>query len=83
MRHFFDDIVAELPPPGREILTESYVAQLTTNRNDPMRVRLRENSVDRWSSRAPVRVYHSRDARTCRTKAPLSRSPGCGEAARR
>lgn len=61
MRHFFDDIVAELLPPGREILTESYVAHLTTNRNDPMRVRLRENAVDRWSPRAPVRVYHSRD----------------------
>ena len=61
MHHFFDDIVAELPPPARDILTESYVAQLTTDRDDPMRVRLRENAVDRWSPRAPVRVYHSRD----------------------
>jgi pimeloyl-ACP methyl ester carboxylesterase len=61
MHHFFDDVAAELPPPGRDILTESYVAQLTANRNDPMRVRLRENAVDRWSPRAPVRVYHSRD----------------------
>ena len=61
MRHFFDDVAAELPPPGRDILTESYVAQLTTSRDDPMRVRLRENAVDRWSPRAPVRVYHSRD----------------------
>ena len=61
MHHFFDDIVAELPPPARDILTEPYVAQLTTDRNDPMRVRLRENAVDRWNPRAPVRVYHSRD----------------------
>ena len=61
MHHFFDDIVAELPPPARDILTESYLAQLTTSRDDPMRVRLRENAVNRWSPRAPVRVYHSRD----------------------
>jgi acetyl esterase/lipase len=59
MQHFFDDIVAELPAPAREILTESYVAQLTANRYDPLRVRLRENAVDRWRPRAPVRVYHS------------------------
>ena len=61
MRHFFDDIVAALPPPGLEILTPSYLAQLTTDRDEPMRVRLRENAVDRWSPRAPVRVYQSRD----------------------
>ena len=61
MRHFFDDIVAELPPPGWEILTRSYLAQLTTDRNERMRVRLRENAVDRWSPQAPVRVYQSRD----------------------
>jgi pimeloyl-ACP methyl ester carboxylesterase len=61
MRHFFDDIVAALPPPGLELLTPSYRAQLTTNRDEPMRVRLRENAVDRWSPRAPVRVYQSRD----------------------
>src|SRR5262245_40427412 len=61
MRHFFDDIVAALPPPALEILTPSYLAQLTTNRDEPMRVRLRENAVDRWSPRAPLRVYQSRD----------------------
>ena len=29
------------------------------NGDDPMRVRLRENAVDRWRPRAPLRVYHS------------------------
>ena len=59
MRHFFDDVAAELPPPARDLLKPSYYAQVTTNRDDPMRVRLRENAVDRWRPEAPVRVYHS------------------------
>ena len=59
MRHFFDDIAAELPPPARDLLTPSYLAQLTTDRDTPMRVRLRENAVDRVRLEAPVRVYHS------------------------
>jgi pimeloyl-ACP methyl ester carboxylesterase len=59
MRHFFDDIAAELPPPVRDLLTPSYLAELTTNRDTPMRVRLRENAVDRLRLKAPVRVYHS------------------------
>jgi acetyl esterase/lipase len=59
MHHFFDDIVAELPPPAGDILTESYVARLTADPNNPLRVHLRENAVDRWRPRAPVRVYHS------------------------
>ena len=62
MQHFFDDVagrVAAAGPGHPDRVVPS--AQLTTNRNDPMRVRLRENAVDRWSPRAPVRVYHSRD----------------------
>jgi len=59
MRHFFDDVAAELPPPARDLLKPSYYAQVTANRDDPMRVRLRENAVDRWRPEAPVRVYHS------------------------
>jgi pimeloyl-ACP methyl ester carboxylesterase len=59
MQHFFDDIAAELPPPVRDLLTPSYFAELTTNRDTPMRVRLRENAVDRLRLEAPVRVYHS------------------------
>ena len=61
MRHFFDDVAVELPPPARDLLKPSYYAQVTTNRDDPMRVRLRENAVDRWRPEAPVRVYHSTD----------------------
>jgi pimeloyl-ACP methyl ester carboxylesterase len=59
MRHFFDDVAAELPLPARDLLRPGYYAQITTNNNDPMRVRLRENAVDRWRPEAPVRVYHS------------------------
>jgi pimeloyl-ACP methyl ester carboxylesterase len=59
MRHFFDDVAAGLPPPARDLLKPAYYAQVTTNNNDPMRVRLRENAVDRWRPLAPLRVYHS------------------------
>ncbi len=59
MRHFFDDISAELPTPARDLLTPSYLAELTTNRDTPMRVRLRENAVDRLRLEAPIRAYHS------------------------
>jgi hypothetical protein len=31
------------------------------NPDHPLRVRLRENAVDRWRPDAPVRVYHSPD----------------------
>jgi hypothetical protein len=59
MRHYFDDVAAELALPAREMLKPSYYAQVTTNRDDPMRVRLRENAVDRWRPEAPIRVFHS------------------------
>jgi pimeloyl-ACP methyl ester carboxylesterase len=59
MRHYFDDVMFALPPPGRDLLRPAYYAQVTTRRDDPMRVRLRENAVDRWRPDAPVRVYHS------------------------
>jgi hypothetical protein len=59
MRHFFDDVAAELPPPARDLLRPSYYAQVTGHRDDPMRVRLRENAVDRWPPEGPIRVYHS------------------------
>jgi fermentation-respiration switch protein FrsA (DUF1100 family) len=61
MRHFWDDILAGLPPTARALLTPSYYARLLAKRQDPFRVRLRQNAVDRWSPDAPVRVYHSRD----------------------
>jgi fermentation-respiration switch protein FrsA (DUF1100 family) len=59
MRHFFDDVMFALPPPARDLLKPSYYAQVTTNRDDPMRVRLRENAVDRWRPDAPVLAFHS------------------------
>jgi acetyl esterase/lipase len=59
MRHFFDDVVAALPPTTRELLTASYFRALTTDPDEPMRVRLRQNAVDRWRPRAPILVYHS------------------------
>src|SRR6185295_19181397 len=43
MRHFFDDVAAELPTPARDLLKPSYFAEVTNNRDAPMRVRLREN----------------------------------------
>jgi hypothetical protein len=59
MRHFWDDILAGLPATSRELLTASYFREVRANPDHPMRVRLRENAVDRWRPRAPVRVYHS------------------------
>jgi len=59
MRHYFDDVMFALPPPARDLLKPSYYAQVTTDRNDPMRVRLRENAVDRWRPEAPVLAFHS------------------------
>ena len=59
MRHYFDDVMFALPPPARNLLKSSYYAQVTGDRDDPMRVRLRENAVDRWRPQAPLRVFHS------------------------
>ena len=59
MRHFFDDVLAGLPGTPRELLRAPYFAEVTANQHNPMRVRLRENSVDDWRPRAPLRIYHS------------------------
>jgi hypothetical protein len=59
MRHYFDDVVAALPPTSRELLTASWFQAVTTDPDEPMRVRLRQNAVDRWRPEAPIRVYHS------------------------
>ena len=60
MRHFFDDVLAGLPPTARALLKPSYVASLLEP-TSPLRARLRQNAVDRWRPRAPIRVYHSQD----------------------
>ena len=61
MRHFFDDVLAGLPPTARALLKPSYYAGVIANPQNPLRVRLRENAVDDWRPYAPVRVYHSPD----------------------
>jgi pimeloyl-ACP methyl ester carboxylesterase len=61
MQHFFDDILAELPPNARALLTSSYHAEVLADPRNPFRVRLRQNAVDRLRLDAPVRVYHSPD----------------------
>ena len=59
MEYFFDDVLAGLPPTSRELLTAAYFRAVRGNPDDPLRVRLRHNAVDRWRPRAPIRVYHS------------------------
>ena len=61
MQHFWDDVLAELPPTSRELLRQSYFDALRSNPADPMRIRLRQNAVDRWRPDAPIRIYHSPD----------------------
>ena len=61
MQHFFDDVLAGLPPNSRALLRSSYYASVTANPQHPLRVRLRENAVDEWRPYAPLRVYHSPD----------------------
>jgi hypothetical protein len=59
MQHFFDDVLAGLPPTSRELLRPSFFRVVRDNPDHPLRVRLRQNAVDRWRPRAPIRVYHS------------------------
>ena len=61
MQHFWDDVLAGLPPTSRELLRKSYFETVRSNPADPMRSRLRQNAVDRWHPDAPIRVYHSPD----------------------
>jgi pimeloyl-ACP methyl ester carboxylesterase len=59
MQHFFDDVLAGMPPTSRELLTASFFRDVSSNPDHPLRVRLRQNAVDRWRPEAPIRVYHS------------------------
>ena len=61
MQHFFDDVLAGLPPTSRELLRPSYYANVSENPSNLLRVRLRQNTVDQWRPAAPIRVYHSPD----------------------
>ena len=62
MQHFFDDMLAELPPTAHaspHTVVSTPASRRT--RSIPLRVRLRQNAVDRWRPQAPLRVYHSPD----------------------
>ncbi len=61
MQHFFDDVLAGLPSNVPALLKPSYRANLTSDPQNPLRVRLRQNAVDEWRPYAPLRVYHSPD----------------------
>jgi hypothetical protein len=61
MHHFWDDVLAGLPPIGRELITPSYTRRVTTDPREPLRLRLRQNAVDRWRPKAPLVVYQSTD----------------------
>jgi fermentation-respiration switch protein FrsA (DUF1100 family) len=60
MQHFFDDVLANLPPNVSRLLKRSFLAAIESPQH-PLRVGLRQNAVDRWTPHAPLRVYHSPD----------------------
>jgi pimeloyl-ACP methyl ester carboxylesterase len=60
MQHYWDDVLAGLPPTSRALLRAGYFDHVRNNPDDPLRVRLRQNAVDRWRPRAPIFVFHSR-----------------------
>jgi fermentation-respiration switch protein FrsA (DUF1100 family) len=61
MHHYFDDVLGALPRTPRALLDPSFYRDVVEDANHPLRVRLRENAVDRWAPQAPLRVYHSQD----------------------
>lgn len=61
MRQYFDDVLAALPPNSRALLETAFLAAVENDPSIPIRVQLRRNAVDRWTPRAPVRVFHSID----------------------
>jgi acetyl esterase/lipase len=61
MQHYWDDVLAAHPPTARALLRPGYYEHVLNNRDEPLRVRLRQNAVDRWRPQAPIFVYHSSD----------------------
>jgi acetyl esterase/lipase len=59
MRHYFDDVFGGLAPTSRDMVTTTFFGEVTRDPHHRLRVRLRENNVDRWRPRAPLRFYHS------------------------
>jgi pimeloyl-ACP methyl ester carboxylesterase len=61
MQHYFDDVVGGLTQNVRELLKPEFYANVSINPWHPLRVRLRQNAVDRWHPKAPLHIYHSVD----------------------
>ena len=61
MRHSFDEVLGGLPSTARAMLRPFFRFAVTADPRHPMRVRLRQNAVDRWRPRAPLLVFHSPD----------------------
>lgn len=60
MQHYFDDVLAALPATSHQLLTAAFQRSLD-DQGEPIRRRLRQNAVDTWRPRAPLRVFHSID----------------------
>ncbi len=60
MQHYFDDVLAGLPATSRALLTSAF-RQALDDTGEPFRQQLRQNAVDTWTPRAPLRVFHSID----------------------
>jgi hypothetical protein len=73
----------ELAGSGCRSTTASYFRALTTDPDEPMRVRLRQNAVDRWRPRAPIRIYHSPIDEEVPSRTCSCRWTGCGAVAPR
>ncbi len=61
MQHYFDDVLAGLPPTSRALLTTAFRSAVENDPRTSFRRRLRQNAVDRWTPSAPLRVFHSVD----------------------
>jgi len=59
MSHPFLDVQAALPTVVTDEFKRTFLHQLTTNADLPLRVRLRENEVFKWTPRAPITFFHS------------------------
>ncbi len=55
-------VPADAPPPKavRDSVAEWLLEEMAADEEHPLRVALRENDVDDWSPRAPIRLYHCR-----------------------
>ena len=74
MQHYWDDILAGLPPTSRELLQPAYFNAGAEQPGHPMRVRLRQNAVDRWRPRGPDPRLSQPDGR----RGPVRRRPRLG-----